>query len=169
MWAHKRWKRSLIKSRILEAAVKNDQGMTSITGLLSHHRRQLHLNWTGNSLELPEVDTLGVLRLHSDWKMSGGWKKQGRLHKNKQSKKKTEGKEISCCWPSWMNRWGLLQGIFAKVEQFFIFFNVHFNMKMKQNGPPQQLLGVPHLTLSTSNDRLRPTTSLHICSKTTEN
>lgn len=56
MLAHKRWKQALIKSRILEAAVKNDQGMTSITEWLSQHRRQLHLNWTRTSLELLEVD-----------------------------------------------------------------------------------------------------------------
>lgn len=40
----------------MEAAVKNDQGMTSITEWLSQHRRQLHLNWTRTSLELLEVD-----------------------------------------------------------------------------------------------------------------
>lgn len=86
MRAHKRWKRSLIKSRILEAAAKNDQGMTSITGLLSHHRRQLHLNWTCNSLELPEVDTLCVPKPHSDREMQGGLKKLGRLQKLKKWK-----------------------------------------------------------------------------------
>lgn len=50
-----------IKSRILEAAVRNDQGVTSITVLLSHHRRQLHLNWTCNSLLVPKVDVLWAL------------------------------------------------------------------------------------------------------------
>lgn len=37
---------------------KNDQGMTSIAGWLSQHRRQLHLNWTRASLEKLEVDTV---------------------------------------------------------------------------------------------------------------
>lgn len=49
------------KEQDIGSSCENDQGMTSITGWLSQHRRQLHLNWTCNSLEVLEVDTLQSL------------------------------------------------------------------------------------------------------------
>lgn len=86
MRAHKRWKHTLIKSRILEAAVKNDQGMTSITGWLSQHRRQLHLNWTCTSLDLLEVDTVALYWGLIQTERQGGLKKLGGSQKRKRNR-----------------------------------------------------------------------------------
>ena len=43
---------TLIKSRILEAALENDQVVTSIKGWICEHLRQLHLNWIASLIKM---------------------------------------------------------------------------------------------------------------------